>query len=346
MYTEFMVRVELTQEEKSLLRGYNKTTPLELVRLKAQAVLMRNRRMKLADIADVVGRNERSVSAWLHDWDTRGMASIFTGHKENTNASKLTKEQKEEIKEVLAKPPSDQSIPKSFWDVPSLKQYVEATFDVVYESPRSYHFLLQFSNLSFKYPDTFDRRRDETHITERMKEIHKEIKPFLKDPTWEVFAADEVRIELEALTRRAWLKRGERTVVKVDRKREAQSYIGFLNQKTFICHLHDLAWQNQDELLKIFPDFLKEYPDKHICIIWDNAGFHKGQTIRKALQTGGLLERVHLIPLPPYAPDHNPIERVWNVTKTELANTQLPNLESVKTAFRNSIEAKKFNYQI
>lgn len=341
-----MVQVELTSEEKDLLRGYNRHSPLVLVRLKAQAVLMRSRRMKFTDIAEVVGRSERSVGTWLHDWEIQRMASLFTGHTENENAGKLTREQKEEIKNVLSKPPSDQTIPKSFWDVPSLKRYVEATFGVVYESVQSYHFLLRFSNLSFKYPDAFDRRRDETQITERMKEIHREIKPFLRDPTWEVFAVDEVRIELEALTRRAWLKRGQRTVVKVERKREAQNYIGFLNQKNGQCHLYELPWQNQQELLKAFPDFLRVYPDKHICIVWDNAGFHKGQEIRKALQTGGLLQRVHLIPLPPYAPDHNPIEHVWNVTKTELANTQLPNLEETKNAFRTSIESKKFNYRI
>jgi hypothetical protein len=227
------------------------------------------------------------------------MASLFTGHEDNENAAKLTLEQKKEIETALSKSPNDYAIPASFWDVPSLKKYVQATFGVVYESTRSYHFLLSFSHLSFKYPDTFDRRRNETQITERMKEIRKEIKLFLKDPTLEVFTSDEVRVELEAHTRRAWLRRGERTVVKVDRKREAQNSIGFLNQKTFQCHLYDLAWQNQAELLKIFPDFLQTYPDKKICIIWDNVGFHKGQVIRKALQTGGLLERVHLMPLPP-----------------------------------------------
>lgn len=226
-----MVRVELTEEEKDLLRRHNRTSPLVLVRLKAQTVLMRHHEIKLAEISDVIGRSEHRISSWIKDWDEKRMASIFTGHSQNENASKLTKEQKEEIKKVLSKPPSDQTIPKSFWDVPSLKRYIEATFGVVYESTQSYHFLLRFSNLSFKYPDTFDRRRDETQITERMKEIHREIKSFLRDPTWEVFAADEVRIELEAFTRRAWLTRGERTVVKVDRKREAQNYIGFLNQK-------------------------------------------------------------------------------------------------------------------
>lgn len=341
-----MVCIELAKEEKELLKGYFKTSPLVLIRLKCYAILTRDKGMKVKDVADVISKNRKTVSAWLKDWDMQKMASIFTGHTENENASKLTKEQKEEIKNALSKSPSEYTIPKSFWDVPSLKQYIKTTFRVVYESVQSYHFLLKFSNLSFKYPDTFDRRRNETQITERMKEIHEEIKPFLTDPAWEVFSVDEVRIELEALTRRAWLKRGERTIVKVDRKREAQSYIGFLNQKTFRCHLYELPWQNQEELLKMFPSFLKAYPDKRICLVWDNAGFHKGQEIRKALQAGGLLERVHLVPLPPYAPDHNPIEHVWNTAKGKIANKQLENLKEVKTAFSTYIKKRKFKYQM
>lgn len=298
------------------------------------------------DIADLVSRSPKAVGRWMKDFEARRMASIFSGHASNENAGKLTKAQKEEIQEVLKRSPSDHGIPKEFWDVPTLKEYISATFSVVYESVSSYHFLLSFSNLSFKYPDTFDLRRDETKITERMKEIHKEIEPFLKDPAWEVFAADEVRMQLTAFTRRAWLKRGEKTVIKVNRKREAQSYLGLLNQKTFRCHLYDLPWQNQKEILKVLPDFLNEYPDKKICIIWDNAGFHKGKEIRKALQTGGLLERVHLVPMPPYAPDHNPIEHVWNTAKSAAANFQHENFEAMKTTFRNFIDGRVFKYTI
>lgn len=274
------------------------------------------------------------------------MASIFTGHEDNQNAGKLTKEQKQEIKEALQKPPSEYGIPKEFWDVPTLKDYVRATFGVVYESSRSYHFLLTFSRLSFKYPDTFDRRRNDTTIVERMKEIRNETAPFLKDPSWEVFASDEVRIELEAITRRAWLKKGERTIVKVNRKKEAQSYIGFLNQKTFSCHVYEMPWQNQQEVLKAFESFLKEYPDKKICVVWDNAAFHKGSEIRQALKTGGLLERVHLVALPPYAPDNNPIEHVWNVAKGDIANIQHTTFEQTRDAFQSFIKNRIFKYQI
>lgn len=106
-------------------------------------------------------------------------ASIFIGHSDNNNAGKLTKEQQAQIKEVLSQPPSEYGIPQEMWDVPILKDYISAQFDVVYESDESYYFLLRFSGLSFKYPDSFDRKRDEQLITERMKSIATEIKPLL-----------------------------------------------------------------------------------------------------------------------------------------------------------------------
>jgi uncharacterized protein YigA (DUF484 family) len=65
-----------------------------------------------------------------------------------------------------------------------------------------------------------------------MKEIHTEIRPLLSGSNREVFAADETRLEKQSETRRAWLKRGERTVVKTERSKEHQNYLGFLNQKT------------------------------------------------------------------------------------------------------------------
>jgi transposase len=327
-----------------LLQAYNKTSPLVLIRFKCQAILMHSAGMAPANIGEVLSRSERAVERWLGDWATRRMASILTGHQDNNNASKLTREQLAEIRQVLASSPSEYHLPKPFWDVPSLKAYLEATFDVVYESERSYHFLLKFSNLSFKYPDTFDRKRNVAAIEARMREIHTEVAPLLTSKDWEVFAVDEVRMEQEAITRRAWLRKGERTIIRVDRDKQAQSYIGFLNQKSFACEVYEMPWQNQEEVLKAFAQFLGAHPDKQIAIIWDNAAFHKGKEIRAALAKGRLLERVHLIPMPPYAPDHNPIEHVWNTAKQAVANIQRSSFEQTKKAFTDYIATRQFKY--
>ena len=104
-------------------------------------------------------------------------------------------------------------IPKEFWGIPQLKKYIYARFGVVYESDRSYHFLLEFGDLSFKYPDKFSTRRNEAQIAVRMEEIYAEVLPLMEKPDWEIFCSDEVRLVLEAITRKAWLKKGRKTVL-------------------------------------------------------------------------------------------------------------------------------------
>lgn len=342
-----MVQIVLSDEEKELLREYFKTTGLILIRLKSQAILLRDKSMKVEDIADVLGRNTRTVERWIKDFKYTRLASLFTGHKDNENASKLTRQQKEEIKKTLGEKPSAYGLPKEFWNTPQLKKYVKAEFGIVYESERSYHYLLQFSDLRFKLPAVFDVRRNERYVKERVTAIRKEIIPLMRDPDWVILASDETRIMLEAITRRAWLKKGEKTVLTVERSHESQYYIGFLNLKSGRDHLIPLTWGNEKEIIKAVEHIAHTiYPDKKICIIWDNVSFHKGKTLREKLKAGQSLERVHLINFPPYAPDYNPQEQVWNAGKTYIANRQFRTFAGTKRSFTHFVSSHIFNYTI
>ncbi len=42
----------------------------------------------------------------------------------------------------------------------------------------------------------------------------------------------------------------------------------------------------------------------HVIMIWDQAGFHTSKNVQ-------LPDNVTLIPLPPYSPQLNPIEKLW-----------------------------------
>lgn len=341
-----MIQIEITDEEKLLLRDYFKTSPISLIRHKAQAIIMRSQDMFIVEIAEALFASERTVERWIKDFSQKRMGSIFSGRVGNEYAAKLTREQKGEIQKVLAQKPSLYGLSKEFWDVPQLKKYVYARFGTVYETDRSYHFLLEFGNLSFKVPDKFNVRRNEQKIAVRMEQIYEEILPFMEDPNWEVFCSDETRMQLEAITRRAWIKKGEKTVLKVERTDDYQNYLGFLNQKTFQCHVFEIAWGRLTEIIRATGEFIKLYPNKKLCIIWDNATCHKGILMREALAKGGLLERVHLVNLPPYAPDHNPIEHVWNTVKDKLANNQDRNFEETKQKFMTLTNSQFFPYQI
>jgi transposase len=336
--------IHVSGAEASILRDYVKTSPLLLTRHKAQTVLLAYGGADLSAISYAMDRKEPTIHEWLSDWRKYRLASVFTGHSNNNNAGKLTPEQREEIRQALQSPPSDFGLPKGFWDVPQLKTYLTAAFGVVYDSLDSYYFLLKFSNLSFKYPDKFDLRRSEAAIAERMIAIRSELAPFLASDDYEVFSADEVRMDQEAITRRAWITKGGKTIIKVNRDRESQSYIGFLNQKTGECETFEMPWQKSSEVLKAYESFLANHPDKRVVVVWDNASFHKSAEIRAALGKGNLLERVHLISMPPYAPDHNPIEHVWKEAKQDISNIQHETFQQTKEAFAGFIQSRKFAY--
>lgn len=92
------------------------------------------------------------------------------------------------------------------------------------------------AGLSIHQPEKFDRRRADEKTTDlRIKEIREELAIPLAEENTLVFAADEVRIDQEAVARKAWYEKNTKTVLKVDRQKACQSFIGFLDQNTGDC---------------------------------------------------------------------------------------------------------------
>jgi transposase len=66
----------------------------------------------------------------------------------------------------------------------------------------------------------------------------------------------------------------------------------------------------------------------HVTLIWDGASTHRGEEVKAFLRTA-LGKRLHLIPLPAYAPELNPDECVWGWLKRSLGNVCCPTIESL-----------------
>jgi len=345
MCNERMKTLELTKEEQNLLKQYKRISPYILVRLKSEAILLIHEGVPVEIITRITDRTNWTIYQWIKEFREKRISSLFTGHAENQNAAKLTKEQKIEISKILQQPVTSTSIlPEKFWSVKELKSYVYNRLGVVYESDQSYHFLLKLSNLSFKYPDAFNRRRDELKIEQQIEDIRKQLPKFQNNPEWEVFCVDETGLQEKNLIRRAWLQKGKKTVIKVSMEHENQSFIGFLNQKTYQFTSYEISKGNQLEMIRTRGLLKKQYSGKKLCIIWDNASFHKGIEIRKELRIGGKLENVYFIALPPYAPEKNPVEHVWNSVKGKLSKLVIKDFKDIVRKFLIMTNNQIFRY--
>ena len=217
-------------------------------------------------------------------------------------------------------------------------------FDVEHQADSSYRLLPPLCGPNPEPPDPFDEHRNEKAITRRMAEVKAQVKSLL-DQGWEVYTADEVRLEHEAWTRRMQLPKGQRTKLSVDRQRTSQSFFGALSLTSKKVKLYPIEGnQNTEQTILALDRLQRETETEKIAVVLDNARSHHAKALTDLYEPGQLLERITPIHLPPYAPDHNPVEHVWNAAKNNTTNIQRETPEETFGAFASYIAGRTFDY--
>jgi transposase len=79
-----------------------------------------------------------------------------------------------------------------------------------------------------------------------------------------------------------------------------------------------------------FLEHLEQCLPGPLIVIWDGAPIHRNRTVHEFLAAGHAV-RIHLEPLPGYAPELNPNEGVWDSLKVkELANIACEDLVALR----------------
>ncbi|ERK61339.1 DDE family endonuclease [Propionibacterium acidifaciens F0233] len=177
-----------------------------------------------------------------------------------------------------------------------------------------------------------------------MAEVKTQVKALL-DQGWEVYTADEVRLEYEAWTRRMQPPKGQRTKLSVDRQRTSQSFFGALPPTSRTVTLYPIEVNRDTEQTILALERLqRETETEKIAVVLDNARFHHAKALTGLHGPGQLLESITSVLLPPYAPDHNPVEHVWNAAKSNIANIQRETLEETFGAFASYVTGRTVDH--
>src|SRR6266852_352039 len=148
------------------------------------------------------------------------------------------------------------------------------------------------------------------------------------------FYEDEVDIHLNPKVGLDWMIAGQQKDLMTPGKNEKRYLAGALDVRT-----GELVWvEGERKTSYLFLDLLDKlvdhYPNvKRLHLILDNYRIHSSDIVKAALS--GYLAKIQLHFLPPYCPDHNKIERVWqdlhaNVTR----NHRQPNMTKLMEAVR------------
>ena len=107
------MQVGVTPEETAVLvRWRRRSDNHVLVRMKTEAILYASEGVGIGIIAEMVERAERTVQEWPAEWRATRMRRVLTGHAGNRDAAEPARAQKEELRAVLAQPPSPVGRPR------------------------------------------------------------------------------------------------------------------------------------------------------------------------------------------------------------------------------------------
>ena len=124
------MRVGVAPEETAVLVGWRKRPGSRvLAGMKAEAVLHASRGVDAGIIAETVERTERTVQERLAEWRGTRMCWVPAGHAGNQDAAEPARTQKEDLKAILARPPSRTGVHAGFRGAPALRDVVKILFD-------------------------------------------------------------------------------------------------------------------------------------------------------------------------------------------------------------------------
>jgi transposase len=161
-----------------------------------------------------------------------------------------------------------------------------------------------------------------------------------------VFYEDEVDIHLNPKIGLDWMVQGQQKRVLTPGQNEKRYLAGALDVRTGM-----VTWvEGERKTSYLFLDLLdrlrRQYPQERcLHLILDNYRIHKSDIVNAALQ-GYLSGKVKLHFLPPYCPDDNKIERVWEDLHADVTrNHRQPNMTKLMEAVRYHLRKRNRQHQ-
>jgi hypothetical protein len=147
---------------------------------------------------------------------------------------------------------------------------------------------------------------------------------------------DETGLFLQPVVRRTWSPVGQTPVLVADGgHRKKVSVIGGVSVSPdthrlgFYFATEPDGFYTAEKVVDYLRELLKHLRGQ-VIVVWDRGGNHKGPAIQQFLAKQ---RRLHLEPLPAWAPDHNPAEPVWSWLKWGVLSNFTPEgLEDLNAA--------------
>jgi len=259
------------------------------------------------EIAKVIGCDPITVGRWFNAYRKGGVKLLLTKGKGNGPKGVVSEDVAKALQEKLA---------EGLWrTAEGARQWLQKEHGVEVKGSNIYHVLKKHEG-RLKVPRPVHRKQDpedrevfKTTLYDQLEGL--DIEPGKRVRLW---VQDEMRYGLMTIMRRVWAPRGIRVVRRCQQKFDCGHLFGSIEVGGEGAEFTYLQYATKETTLLHVRQVAETDPDAVHVFIWDGAGFHQ----RDGEET--LPDNVRLITLPPYCPELNPIEKLWDQLKDTICN--------------------------
>lgn len=258
-----------------------------------------------------------TANRWMKWLKARGEGS-WHDRGRSGRPQKLTGAQKRKLKRILAKGALEYGYPTKLWTLKRVAEVTEKEFHVRYNVTHVWR-VLRSLGLTAQVPLLRAMERDDDYIKWWVENEWPAILELAEKEGATIVFIDESAAQSHPNVKRTWAPRGSRPEMRVKARRDKLSLISGVKvdgELFFSVHGHDLTGRDVVGFLR---KLIKEMEGRKLLVAWDNASIHKCKATKRFLERN--CSTMITKRFPPYAPELNPDESVWNLAKYhDLAN--------------------------
>jgi transposase len=282
---------------------------------------------KPGDVMDSLGLCRTSIYPWLRTYQEQGLAALAEKIAQGPTP-KLTDKQRQQVRRwILGKDPRQHGFDFGLWTRRIVQVLIQEKMDIAL-SLTAVGKLLASLEITPQKPLRRAYERDPLAVEQWRSEAYPKLKKKAKKLGAKIFFLDEAGFQSDPPLGRTYGLKGQTPVVPSSGQRQSINVISAVNAAGAFWAATYTGKLDAETFVVFLRNFMKGQRTK-VFLVVDGHPAHKANLVKAYIAK--LKGRLELSFLPPYAPDLNPDEFVWNYMKTTgVSKTPLKKNESLR----------------
>jgi transposase len=278
------------------------------VRIRAVEAVLKG--MPVSQTATTFGVDRTTLHRWLARYDQDGQSGLQR-RPVSGRPRKLNNFTAKRLKRIVLAPATKFGFETDLWTVGRLHAVLVDRFDVEVSEDTVWRRLRE-AGLTWQTPERQYFEADPQTRRRWQDETIPKIRETLEKTGGILYCEDEASVCLTPLLGKTWAERGKPRKVPVTGARASIAAMSALSPKgRLVFQLHTKRITSV-EVIEFLKQLLREHPSRHVVVVMDQAKPHTSKMTKAFIDSKA---RLHVFYLPPYSPDWNPDEKVWNHLK-------------------------------